>query len=74
MWLDMQGYELNALKACSAILKTVKVILTEVEFVEAYEGQYLFVEVKQWLEQQGFTMIARTAYPHWFADALFVRL
>lgn len=73
MWLDMQGYELNALKASPKIMKTVKAILTEVEFVEAYEGQYLFDDVKDWLEEQGFTMIARNFYCDWFGDALFVR-
>lgn len=73
MWLDMQGYELNALKAAPQIMKTVKAILTEVEFVEAYEGQYLFDDVKTWLEEQGFVMIARNFYCNWFADALFVR-
>lgn len=73
MWLDMQGYELNALKACPQILSTVKAILTEVEFVEAYKGQYLFDDVKTWLESQGFTMIAINTSCGWFGDALFVR-
>lgn len=75
MWLDMQGYELNALKASPNILKTVKAILTEVEFVEAYAGQHLFKDVKEFLESNGFTMIANNFQPNgWFGDALFVRL
>lgn len=74
MWLDMQGYELNALKASPQMLSTVKAILTEVEFVEAYKGQYLFDDVKTWLESQGFTMIALNTSCGWFGDALFVRL
>ncbi len=57
--LDIQGYELNVMKACPLILANVKVILTEVEFVSAYEGQYLYADVKSWLEQQGFTMIGK---------------
>ncbi|MCL4360891.1 FkbM family methyltransferase [Candidatus Dependentiae bacterium] len=73
MWLDMQGYELNMLKASTEILKTVKVILTEVEFVEAYKGQYLFKDVKEFLENQGFKMIAINNACSWFGDALFVR-
>jgi FkbM family methyltransferase len=77
MWLDMQGGELAALKSSPKILKTVKVISTEVESVEAYEGQPLLYEVKSWLESQGFTMIAGTVdfkkTPNWFADLLFVR-
>lgn len=73
MWLDMQGYELNALKACPELLKTVKVLLTEVEHVEAYAGQPLFDEVKTWLEAQGFVLLARNYYIDWMEDALFVR-
>jgi FkbM family methyltransferase len=76
MWLDMQGAELKALMAAPKILKTVKVILTEVEFVEAYEGQALYPEVKSWLEGQGFELIAVNFdlnNPPWFADALFAR-
>jgi hypothetical protein len=77
MWLDMQGYELNALKASPKIFKTVKAVLIEVEFVEAYEGQYMYNDVKQWFEQQGFAMVATdfdVKKPAWFwGNALFVR-
>jgi len=73
MWLDMQGYELHALKASPNILKTVKVILTEVEFVEAYEGQYLSYDIKDWLEKNGFVMIAQNISAGWYGDMLFVR-
>src|SRR5579885_2222 len=76
LWLDMQGYELNVLKAAPHVLKQVTVIYTEVEFVQAYEGQYLYKEVKEWLEHEGFTMIARDfpETPTWFfGNALFVR-
>jgi 2-O-methyltransferase len=73
MWLDMQGYELHALKASPNILSTVQVILTEVEYDEAYQGQYQYREVKKWLEEQGFQMIAENKECSWFGDALFVR-
>jgi len=78
LWLDMQGYELPALKAALNILKTVSVILTEVEFAEGYEGQPLYREVKEWLESQGFVLIGGNfSFPkhprQWFGDALFVR-
>lgn len=78
LWLDMQGYELLALKASPKVLSTVSVILTEVEFVEAYEGQPLYHEVKSWLESQGFVLIGGNfTFPkqnhQWFGDALFVR-
>ncbi len=76
LWLDMQGFELDALKAAPKILKTVKAILTEVEFVEAYAGQYMYDEITKWMEEQGFVMIARNfdlPPTYWFGDALFVR-
>lgn len=74
MWLDMQGTELNALKAGTNILKTTKVIYTEVELVEAYEGQYLYSDVKKWLEGQGFELVARDFHDRmWCGNAIFVR-
>lgn len=76
LWLDMQGYELNVLKASQKILPTVKVIFTEVEFIEAYEGQYQYEDVRAWLESQGFTMVGKDFpdKPTWFfGNALFVR-
>lgn len=78
LWLDMQGYELNALKSAKDILKSVKVIVTEVEFVEAYAGQPLYSDVKKWLEEQGFKMVAKNFSPAishwcWCGDVVFVR-
>lgn len=76
LWLDMQGYELNVLKASPNILKTVKVIYTEVEFVEAYAGQYLYQDVRKFLEAQGFLLVARDfdePSQYWFGNAIFVR-
>lgn len=80
MWLDMQGVELEVLKASPKILATTRVILLEVEFVEAYEGQYLYEDIKKWFEEKGFTLIwcnFDVNYPtqngQWCGDALFVR-
>jgi len=73
MWLDMQGYELNALKASPKILDTVKVLLTEISFSEVYEGQHQFAEVKEWLENKGFVLIAIDTKYKWFGDAIFVK-
>jgi FkbM family methyltransferase len=40
--LDLQGYELEALKGCGRLLRNIKIISTEVEFVSLYDGQPLF--------------------------------
>lgn len=78
LWLDMQGGELAALKASPTILSTVSVIVAELEFVEAYEGQPLYLEVRSWLEEQGFALVAGNfTFPkdpnQWFGDGIFVR-
>jgi FkbM family methyltransferase len=76
LWLDIQGYELNVLKASPVIVATLRALLVEVEFVEAYENQYLYDDVKVWLQTQGFSMVAQDfpQKPTWFfGNALFVR-
>jgi FkbM family methyltransferase len=70
--LDIQGYELNVIKASPELFKTVKAILLEVEFIEAYQGQYLYDDIKRWLEAEGFEL--NCLYVNsWFGDALFIR-
>jgi len=76
LWLDLQGFELNVLKAAPNIMKTVKIIYTELEFVEAYEGQYLFKDVDQWLKKNGFIRVARDfslPVKFWFGNAVYIR-
>lgn len=75
LWLDMQGFELPALKEGLDILKTAKVIYIEVEFVEAYATQPLYQEVKQWLELQNFELIALDTDPNknWCGNAIFIK-
>lgn len=76
IWLDVQGYELNILKAAPKIVSQLKALFVEVEFIEAYENQYLYADVKSWLETQGFEMVGKdfADTPTWFfGNALFVR-
>lgn len=83
MWLDMQGYELPALMAGCNILKSVKVVYTEVEFVEAYKKQFLYRDVKSFLEKQGFSLVAqdfddneivtKKGNGRWYGNVMFVR-
>lgn len=77
LFLDMQGYELLALKNATNLLKNVKVIYTEVEFVEAFVGQPLYKEVLEWIENQGFTLIAQDFVEgdasRWFGNILLVK-
>lgn len=76
LWLDMQGVELEVMKSAPEIMKTVKVVYTEVEFVEAYKGQALWADIKIWMESQGFYLIARDfdlPSKFWFGNAIFAR-
>lgn len=76
LWLDMQGMELNVLKSAPHIVSRAHVIYTEVEFIEAYEGQYLYKDVNDWLTEHGFKEVARdfADQTSWFfGNALFVR-
>ena len=59
MWLDVQGHALHILKAAPQLLKTIKILFVEVEFIQAYENQYQYNDVKTWLEQNGFVEIGR---------------
>ncbi len=54
LWLDMQGYELNALKASSAVLEKVLAVYTEVNLKEVYDGAPLYSELREWLELRKF--------------------
>lgn len=73
LWLDLQGMELQVLRASPEILKTVKAILTEINFTVLYEGNALYPVFKQWLFEQGFVEVYKELQHPTFGDALFVR-
>lgn len=56
LWLDLQGYELFALKGARQTLPTVSAIYTEVFLKESYAGAPLYPELRGWLIEQGFTV------------------
>ncbi|WP_342531766.1 FkbM family methyltransferase [Citromicrobium bathyomarinum] len=58
--LDVQGFELAALKGMPRLLERVDRLYVEVSFIELYEGQVLAPEMIAWLADQGFTI--RGAY------------
>jgi FkbM family methyltransferase len=55
--LDLQGYELEALKGCERLLDSIKVIATEVEFIPLYNGQPLFADIDLFLRNRGFRLL-----------------
>jgi FkbM family methyltransferase len=58
LWLDLQGGELDALRAAERVLGGVKLIHAEVSTIEEYEGCALYPEVRAWLEERGFAVVA----------------
>lgn len=73
MWLDMEGYELQALKKSENILKTTKVIFTEINFDEFWYETTKYEELKQFLEEKGFVEVWCEYYPKVQGDSLFIK-
>lgn len=76
--LDIQGFEVEALRGGAECLSGVKAILVEVSFIEFYEGQCLFHEVVNYLA--GFNLFVRAlgvntsiGQPLGQTDVLFLR-
>lgn len=62
--IDVQGYELPALRGCESLLDRFYALYVEASFVELYEGQGLAHEVIDFLHARGFALagIFNTAY------------
>ena len=52
--IDLQGYELQAIKSLGEKLKTVKYIITECSIQSTYKGGASFCELNAYLEKYGF--------------------
>jgi 2-O-methyltransferase len=74
LWLDMQGFELEMLKASIKILPTVRVVHMEVSTRPTYQGVPLYGEVKAWMESIGFKVEVEAIPKGWdMGNVLFVR-
>ena len=76
--LDIQGYELEALRGAVGCLRTARSVLCEVSFREFYTGQPSFAELAVFLDAHGFSLRALGAgttlgAPLVQADALFTK-
>jgi hypothetical protein len=54
--LDVQGFELEALRGCEDLLGRFSQVYVECSFVELYSGQALAHEVIDWLGERGFVL------------------
>lgn len=55
--LDIQGYELEALKGAEKNLQDTIVVSSEIEFIDLYEGQPTYTEIDNFLQSKGFQII-----------------
>lgn len=55
--LDLQGYELDALRGCEKLFHRIKIITTEIEFVALYDKQPLFTDIDDYLRKQNFRLL-----------------
>ena len=75
--IDTQGYELNVLRGCEGLLKNVKTIICEVEYVELYKNQPLFDNIHEYLKSFDFEFVDLDRVVYWesetpiFGDAIF---
>jgi FkbM family methyltransferase len=77
--LDLQGYELEALKGSVRHLQKVRALTTEIEFVSLYQSQPLFGDIDVFLRQHGLNL--HNLYELWTqpdgqltaGDALYLR-
>lgn len=56
--LDVQGYELEALRGMEELLDAAKYIICEVSFKEYYYGQPQFLDIADYLSKSGFRVFA----------------
>jgi len=54
--LDVQGFELEALKGCEDLLDCFSHVYVECSFVELYSGQALAHDIISWLAKHGFKL------------------
>ena len=55
---DTQGFELEVLRGAVKALDKIDGLLLELSLEELYEGQPLWMEVIEWLDERGFVLVA----------------
>jgi len=73
MWFDMEGKELDVLSTGTSVLQHVKAIYTEISFVPVRQNSGLYVDLRKFLEMNGFKEVWKGADEGRYADALFIR-
>lgn len=71
--MDIQGYELQALRGSSDILYNLEAIYTEVNRAELYEGCGQVEQIDTYLNLYGFTRVETNWAGETWGDALYIR-
>jgi FkbM family methyltransferase len=66
--IDLQGYELNAIKSLGDKINKVKYIITECSIQNTYINGATFVELYEYLQQNGFTYICSNKFGNNFPN------
>lgn len=74
LWLDMQGYEVPALRGATTALQNVSVIYTELCSKEVYEGMITQDRYIEFLKSYGFELVHLINGPDIFSDGVFVNV
>ena len=59
LWLDMQGKELDVLKASTKMINTIKVIFCEINFAKRYQNQFSYQDLMNWAQSHQFRVEAQ---------------
>lgn len=74
LWLDLQGLEPQVLRKSRDSLSKVRVIHTEVSFIETYKDVELFPEFDKFLKAQNFKLIKLNRDYRDMGNALYINL
>lgn len=57
MWLDMQGHEYDVIESSPKCTEGCHLIYSEVQLIESYEGNKLYVSLRDLMKSRGFTPV-----------------
>jgi FkbM family methyltransferase len=72
VWMDLQGAEYLALNGFGKLLSNVKIIHTEAELFEIYEGQHFFKDIQNLLNKTHFLIDGDTKH-NFFNNYIFIK-
>jgi len=76
LWLDTQGHELAILQAAQSLLQNIRVIITEVSFIESYYDQPKLDDLIVWMQEQGFEHVGsdfENTTKNFFGNVIFIK-